>query len=580
MSTPLNTPEMKTLHAEWRGISAILKAVTAVNNAGHSTLIPTYGGAPHSLQEFNVNKDQIRVLNSIASLLVRTGEVVTVMPTDRELEFVIMAQNERGNPSQRDEYFNDSPDLLVKIVETSVSHWPRIFQLSLSDIFDPGKLRQVVTVTSGQLFTLQYSVPRDDPLENHIATIKEFINQYRLKREDRERNDMFWKFSAYLSSVSWRRTYRRLRNWTSQGFIYALIAIPLSSVAERAKERSFNPNSKHSNRALLSEVSGLCRKEGAVQALVGPLISMQIPIPSNLNNLLQALQMEMSNPNCSAYNETSCIEFHFLLLAILVQYVKALKDHWISSAGKPAHSHASLDRVWKFGRFFWTLTSSRMFDDHLQAMRTLFSPVSFHTRGTYAKFFNCLGLNNPDGLLEGSGWGKGKRNSSRGGDEGGNGEEDVEVDVEEEQRIGTPLDSSSDDNVFRFQNWTRIINSYFAALRRLTLAAKNRDKPFETKFIVANPLGDCGSISTADWSDIIMNLCNLPALPDAPSFSKEEALNAIERVRMRCNLGSPSVVNWTGTPHCEAVAVALFSFLDEVLGEDQSDIRQLILVRL
>lgn len=387
---------------------------------------------------------------------------------------------------------------------------------------------------------------------------------------------LFWKFSAYLSLVSWRKTYRRLVNWTSKGFIYALANIPLNlfKLAGAKCARSRKP--KRSNKALRSEVSCLCQDERAVQRLMDHLSPIRFShpelIPENLNDLLAALEEEgaqNSDSTHSAYNGKSSIQFHCLLIALLIGYVKALRAYnklhkeegRERNAGKKESKRKlglaedmreSQEVIWKCGRLLWTVTTSGMFDDHLQAMNQALNGVIPEHVDVYKEFSLSVGLEDQDsrdgsgdldeekggeeeeddkedkeeggegGEEDGEEGGEGsKEDVGEGGEEdiGEDGLEDVaeggEEDVEEEQRRGMHLNSvpSDTDSVVRFKHWMCIVTSYFEALRRVTVAAKKSPKPFEAKLVIATSADDN---SLLDWHKTIFDLCHQDRVAQTP----------------------------------------------------------------
>jgi len=162
-------------------------------------------------------------------------------------------------------------------------------------------------------------------LENHISTIAEFINKYhKLEGIAAAQKESFWKFSAYLSLVSWPKMYRRITNWTSKGYIYLLSSLPFDKLRRTFQSQSFASPSKRSKEGLYRILSDFCENEGAVDVLLSFLNHIRHSSlkaeqkPQNLEKLLTALNAEKSGDVDSAYNEETCIELHCLLIALLV----------------------------------------------------------------------------------------------------------------------------------------------------------------------------------------------------------------------------------------------------------------------
>ncbi len=205
--------------------------------------------------------------------------------------------------------------------------------------------------------------------------------------------------------------FRRLKTWTSRGFIHALASVPLQQLESRGAAPR-NTSSRHSNRSLHFEVSKLHQTEGAVKYLIGlisPIASFAQLRPSNLDELMKALEEEKKSDYSSthsAYNGKSAIQFHCLLITLFIALMKALKDRdeihkaegkiletemetakakSVNNKGRWAMQRMlnkvkedtemmakkldSQTRIWNYGRILWTVALSWMFDDHLQSLQ-------------------------------------------------------------------------------------------------------------------------------------------------------------------------------------------------------------------
>ena len=203
-------------------------------------------------------------------------------------------------------------------------------------------------------------------------------------------------------------------NWMSKGFIYALTHVSWDLLESRGMLSRSSPKSDCSNKGLYSEVSTLCQTDGAVQRLMDLLKPIEFPfacgqlMPDNLNNLLATLEDEkVEGSTQSAYNEMSCIQFHCLLIALLIGYVKALQEYdgLYKLEGQILQGKGDIKReeltpkmrdsqrlIWMYGRFIWTITTSGMFDAHLQAMTTALIGIRSANETAYTVFSISLGL--------------------------------------------------------------------------------------------------------------------------------------------------------------------------------------------
>jgi hypothetical protein len=494
-------------------------------------------------------------------------------------------------------------------------------------------------------------------LENHVATTTDFINAYRQKRTEYDRGNDFWQFSAYLSLVSWKKTFRRLKNWTSRGFIHALVSVPLQQLEARGAAPR-NSSSKHSNRSLHFEVAKLHQTEGAVAYLIGlisPIASFAQLRPSNLDGLKQALEAEKENDYSSthsAYNGKSAIQFQCLLIALFIAYMTALKDRdkihqeegeilesemataklksvknkgqWaMQSMMKKVKENTKMmerkldsqTRIWNYGRILWTVTSSQMFDDHLQSLQGALVSVR-PGEEAHAWFFQLMELDE---------------------EPGSDGDGDGTEDVEEEQRREINLATPDADPVTQFKNWTRLITSYFRDLRCVVSAVKHKSQTFKGKFIVTRRRSSPVPLKL-NWPNVIHKLCkgggrvrslsNTTSFGDAttnnpspqPTSSEDseshadttfltteqadEAVNLLQEYinadrKLQASFGTSSVSSlpalslntitkniatgmgvWTGVEHCEGIAASLFRYPDKVIQKDQQDLRKIILVSI
>jgi hypothetical protein len=226
-------------------------------------------------------------------------------------------------------------------------------------------------------------------------------------------------------------------------------------------------------------------------------------------------------PNVPVYNKKTAVEFHCLLVALFLGYGKALaacheaaiarrkedSDHQqlkrkkAQKQGKTASADQAtgdgigdhLAKVWTYGRLLWRVTSSQMFDDHLETLgriSTFSAPISSLTTAflDHVRF----GMQVEPGLDVGA-------------------EGDViteEEDVEEEIRRGTAEKTTVGIRAAQlFKNWTYLNTSYFAALRVLVGSVKNNPtQEIRASFIVMNHFRGHNH-DPMDWCETIRSLC-------------------------------------------------------------------------
>lgn len=335
---------------------------------------------------------------------------------------------------------------------------------------------------------------------------------------------------------------RRMETWTSKGFIHNLSRIPFDKLKINAQQHNPDLDKKSNDNFCL-----LVRREGTEIQNIYSRLRDRIPQtegkPDNLNTLLTAVEQKGKD----AYNADTCVELHCLLLVLFIGYGEALagcaqacQDQAKRLAraenkktGKKARAEAearaktqdlSLTKdVWTYGRYLWRITSSRMFEGHLQVLckaRASISPL-FSEAGLYVKSVVFKDPGPGDERAPGGKWSK--REDGGGGVGGTRGQDSdpgmptgyEKEDVEEDQRMGRAASVSSNTSDLKadypdvrlFEHWTRTITSYFTALRLLAVrASKPNIDTIEMSLIVANHF-DGHSVEPLDWHEAIYGLC-------------------------------------------------------------------------
>jgi hypothetical protein len=135
---------------EYRKLAMVLWAIAAANNSGYSTIIPSYEERPSSLSDIldrDTEVSEKEAASELGILYVRNKEIVatsSMIQRTKEAEGkgfglppgIIVFRNASSKP----DIFE--PNLLVTVIETGQSHWPKISKLiRSSDILDPEILR-------------------------------------------------------------------------------------------------------------------------------------------------------------------------------------------------------------------------------------------------------------------------------------------------------------------------------------------------------------------------------------------------------------------------------------------------------
>jgi hypothetical protein len=94
------------------------------------------------------------------------------------------------------------------------------------------------------------------------------------------------------------------------------------------------------------------------------------------------------------YNQATCVEFHRLLIAVLMGYVKALAMLKDCSSAKDCRVWSPL--VHSFARLLWQVVGSRAFHLHLEVIADLLTIPSYRSVYTYETFAISQGLHFAD----------------------------------------------------------------------------------------------------------------------------------------------------------------------------------------
>jgi hypothetical protein len=175
-------------------------------------------------------------------------------------------------------------------------------------------------LTSSPITTYCHKNRRSDPAQNHLRTLVEFLEHYSKNQEKRPQYATV--FCSYLVSTCWPKMRRRMHNWISQSCIYHL-----GSLSEDALRNGYRVWVKGEGVATLRGR----RDFSLLQALemdAYPLKSAQTSTGADqFPNLLTSLKRVMNVSQVlmtQTYNEDSCVEFHSLLMASLLEFGQAL----------------------------------------------------------------------------------------------------------------------------------------------------------------------------------------------------------------------------------------------------------------
>jgi hypothetical protein len=159
----------------------------------------------------------------------------------------------------------------------------------------------------------------DDPLENHIATLSQYVANCR-RLDNMSTRTLFGTFHKYLVATCWMKMLKRISHWYSEGFIYRLSLVDEKLLQHEAPAVDHTKLTVHTD----TKLSGLLvtAKEKINTAIMRwcPDINMR----SELGGLLAACEsmklLPQSKINLDSqapdqpglYSKTTCVDFHRL----------------------------------------------------------------------------------------------------------------------------------------------------------------------------------------------------------------------------------------------------------------------------
>jgi hypothetical protein len=237
---------------------------------------------------------------------------------------------------------------------------------------------------------------------NHIATIANYINVYKGIKgpgvtEKHEKQRAFTTCAQYLVACCWKKMYRRINHWSSQGFIHSL-SIDLDSV-----ERAFTDftTGKHGKPIMFSKKKdlSLCEffahlKDDSMQQFMESVNAMTHSPPrlrylqqksEELVNLVLAAEQEEEIP-CS---KEAFGEFHEFVGNTLICYHHALSTFSERTStnfyDRVENGHhmkkADATDIYNFARLLWRIAYSRiirLYMDVLQLVAPFELPKAYH----------------------------------------------------------------------------------------------------------------------------------------------------------------------------------------------------------
>lgn len=184
---------------------------------------------------------------------------------------------------------------------------------------------------------------------------------------------------------------RRICSWSSIGLLCLLYTIGSDAILAAYNDRNaqipFVADSSRSDRSLVLMLGEISPDELRH-------LARNSPSPVNLDNLKREKQKANETEVYSIYNEDTCVEFHHLLVAVLMSCAMALTNLKEYDGCSVADRRKWLPLVHNFTCLLWNIVESRAFRIHLQVINDLLLIPSAESQSisTYAIFAKLHGL--------------------------------------------------------------------------------------------------------------------------------------------------------------------------------------------
>jgi hypothetical protein len=585
-----NLTERDALQREFRTLIMLLTLVLSINNDGHATL-------PRSLPDYRGNLERnlpitCTALNAVAAILVRNFEHVAVVAHDPRTDTTPMRPNlESEGPDTLDilamqdggddfnhhesmeidtalrtmanpdnKYDRELPGYCV-LAQSGKSHWPSI-HLNPWDCLNIIKLC-FWPLSLSNFYLRHHDIWRNrtkDPLSNHAATVADYINDYR-NASHSQKTEFFTSFTIYIVATCWKKMFRQINHWSSQGFITILLSVPSKKLQHAFETDKVSFSEKDSILcSLLDEILVGLIMHSNPSASRGKLSHLLAVCPrvSKLKNGDSVIKCE----------QNVFFEFHHFIHAVLVAYYNVLLAFSEASKGGDINV-AILKKVWNVAYLLWRITYSRIFRLYLTALG--------HVGALYLPQENKTHLYR---VIVGT-------------PQGGR-EVEVEEGGEEEEELRRLMDirishGNSSEITLVFLRWMQLQVSHFTAVNilsrlprklhslkdvKISLIAVNQPRPDPTK--------------KEPWEETILKLSSrlastgVPWSPtDATPFDPQAIISFLQkRINKFMFKDEPRSIfksfrNWQhslpGSVHCEAALASLAVYTEQAINAEYRD---------
>jgi hypothetical protein len=487
-----------------------------------------------------------RILNAVANILVRNSEAVAVTAVTANPSLngnILQIYITQQSSSSRIATHNAQRDsILEQKAEAGQSRWAEI----KTSPWSYARKRFVSFFNPYFLFCDIHS--RDDllPLQDHLATLKQYLFDQSRNQEDSDAYDkQFESCSVYLISTCYPNVLRRFTSSLSRKLLSLLSAIKVPDLEARLEHGLFpEPLPQKANNVHLCRVIYSARSANPpydFDAMVQEWRDKDDPeqsTPREASVLFATLSKTFEMVKSGAedvsmlpilYTKATVVDVHYLILLILHKYREAL--HLFDNGLKKGNPENSRDlRVYSI--LLWRLARSSVLRSHLIFLRE-----------------NML-------------ISRDLRSASVSKDSGGSDEDGGETEIQEEMAAMENHQSHREDPALLIQRWILLLVSHLQSLHILSSLAASSASPGEIDLQLL-----CVKHSKfkkpQDWTAVLKRALTVKEGPLVHRYDalRNRILSEIRRVRQ----GRPGIfaafkdqdiISEVGQVHAEAALVA------------------------
>jgi hypothetical protein len=300
--------------------------------------------------------------------------------------------------------------------------------------------------------------------EDHVATVRGYLNWYK-----KAGNDQSWgsyRFSEYLVSSCYKKMRRRIGHWAAVGIISGLANMDLKSLSKLTVNMSISSNAPEADLRFARQFLTLCNdNEPAVQYLWGLTTAS---VPPDVKGPFTALLAACTSTNTShVYTTETMVDFHCLLVAVLISYSSSLE----ALCQTPQAGRARIaQKVLHASRLLSVILHSAAFATHIHLVSTQQKPLlTLPTADLIAKyriFASNVGI----------------AFCRRGDDD--DDDDNPDDDKAEEEFVFHDL-ALSDASIL-MQNWMKLFVNYFTAKRIMEDYSEKFTEPIDIVLLEVN----------------------------------------------------------------------------------------------